>query len=358
MGDKTEQDKQRATDSQELGYVNNVNDLAPDNKVGKSRQETATRRIDKGNASGYFEGQGGGLAEPLHIGPELRKDAGPALDRYVDGYSIYAVPLHSTLGSMGRLKDVSLTGAPMTPAELMQRPEFASRFTKLTSENATADQEIAAGAWSKSQQELAVEAADFSAAQVAVAAAVELYRSVQYSLQRKRVEAQRAEDHKQVRELEETADTLAKIVDVTMEAATSFGEFGELLEAKVALNETAEGLGTIEHLPTSGATNWEHGTIHDPTGEGAATKSKVKRAGDGMSGASELGSRASQLAHQAKTRLAKVGAIELTMRGVFIALLDPAKYAQLNRDIVKLDAKIQALSLKEEQSRLIAAEKG
>ena len=99
MGDKTEKEKQRATDAEELGYVENVNDLAPDNKVGASRKATATHRIDKGNASGYFESQGGGLGAPLHVGPELRKDAGPALDRYIDGYSIYAVPLRSTLAA-------------------------------------------------------------------------------------------------------------------------------------------------------------------------------------------------------------------------------------------------------------------
>jgi len=174
----------------------------------------------------------------------------------------------------------------------------------------------------------------------------------------KRVEAQRSEDQKQVREIEETAETLARIVDVTVEAATSFGEFGELLEAKVAFNETAEGLESIEHLPKSGATNWEHGTIHDPTGENTAVKSKTKRAGDGMSGAGEMGSRAAQLARQTKAQLAKVGQIDMSMKGVFISLLDPAKYAQLKQDIVRLDGKIKSLSFKEEEAELSAAEQG
>jgi hypothetical protein len=356
MGDKTEEQKQHATDSYELGDVDNVNDLAPENKGGASRVKKATDRIDKGNASGYLESEAGGLGAPLHVGAELRKDAGPRLDRYIDGYSIYAVPLRSTLGAMGRLKDVSLTGAPMTPAELEQHPALAARFAHLTSQNSTATQENAATLWSTTQQTLKVETETFSATQLTVSGAVKNYRSIQARLDGRRAKAQRSEDHQQVREIEETAETLARIVDVTVEAATSFGEFGELLESKIAFDETAEGLESVEHLPKSGATNWEHGTIHDPTGEHQATKSKTKKAGDGMAAAGETGSRAAKLASHTRAQLAKVGQIDLSLNGVFISLLDPKKYAQLQRDIVKLDRKIQSLEFKEEALALSSAE--
>ncbi|MEP6864168.1 MAG: hypothetical protein ABJE66_26315 [Deltaproteobacteria bacterium] len=356
MADKTEKEKQHALDSYELGSVESVNDLAPDNKVGASRVTKATDRIDRGKGTGYFESEAVGLGAPLHIGPELRKDAGPALDRYVDAYSIYAVPLRSMLGSMGRLKDVSQTGAPMTPEELMKRPDLAARFANLTSQSSTSVQESAAAHWSYTQQKLRVDTENFTAVQTNVAAAVANYRRVQARLEGRRVKAQRDADQKQLHEIEEAAETLARIVDVTVEAAGSVGEFGELLDAKVGLDESAEGLESYENLPKNGNTNYEFGTIHDATGENTQTKSKAKRAGDAMSNAGETGSMAAKLAKQTKAQVAKVGKIDMSLQGVFIGLMEPAKYTQLQKDIARLDGKIKSLALKEEEQDLIAAE--
>ena len=120
MSDKTEKEKQHDTDLDELGGVDNVSDLAPETNVGPTRRATEEHRILQPNASGFFEGEAGGtggLGAPLSIGSPLKKEA-PILKRYEEGYNAYAQPLRSTLRSMGRLKDVSLTGAPLTPAEL------------------------------------------------------------------------------------------------------------------------------------------------------------------------------------------------------------------------------------------------
>lgn len=355
MSDKKTKE-QHALDSQELGTVDDIRDLAPDNHVGASRAAREIERLDRGNATGYFESEAVGLGAPLHIGSGLRRDVGPSLDRYVDGYSVYAVPLRSTLRSMGRLKDVSQTGAPLTPEELMKRPDLAARFSGLTSENSTSAQESAAAHWSYTQQKLRVDTEGFTAAQTNMAAAIGNYRRVQAKLERKRVEARLNADQTQVREIEDAAETLARIVDMTVEVATSVGEFQELLDAKVGLDESAEGLESYEKLPKNGDTNFEYGTIHDATGENTPTKSKAKRAADGVSAAGATASMAAKLASQTEAQLAKAGQIDLSLKGVFVSLMEPAKYKQLQQDIVKLTGKIRSLALREEELELSEAE--
>jgi len=151
MGHHVDKEKRDREDRYELGSVDTVHDLEPEHGVGPTRAAKAQERIANPDSSGYFELQGGShgqLGMPLQLGDHIKTDGGAKISQYETGYNTYAAPLRSTLRAMGRVKDISLTGAPLTPEELMKSPELAKRFARLSPERMTVQNNQAFDAWS------------------------------------------------------------------------------------------------------------------------------------------------------------------------------------------------------------------
>jgi hypothetical protein len=349
MGDKSEKEKQRDVDFNELGGVDNVNDLAPETNVGPTRQATEQRRILQPNASGFFEGEAGGtggLGAPLSIGAALKHEA-PLLQRYEEGYNAYAQPLRSTLRSMGRLKDVSLTGAPLTPDELMKRPELAARFGPLAAQPATVQQDQTFDTWSASQNKMKIDMARFGAGQQQLAGVIANYRRVQLRLEQHGVERQRASKVAEKHEIDKAAETLAKIVDVSGKALTGMGEVGALLEAHGALN-VAEDIGSVAALRQ---TDEALGTGTDASGPDQPTKSVAQHVG---SAASKAGGTL-KIIHKGAAKAHNFG---LSVKDVFTALIGGTEYLTLEANIDKLDKQISQLGLDQEAQDIRSANEG
>ena len=351
MAEKTEKEKQRDLDFYELGGVDNVIDLAPETNVGPSRRAREEQRILQPNASGFFEGEAGGtggLGAPLSIGAALKHEA-PVLQRYEEGYNAYAQPLRSTLRSMGRLKDVSLTGAPLTPEELMKRPELAARFGHLATQPATVQQDQTFDTWSASQNKMKIDMARFGAGQHQLAGVIANYRRVQLRLKQHGVERERASKVAEKHEIDKAAETLAKIVDVSAQALTGMGEVGELLEAHGALN-AVEDLGSVAALPQASKLE-AVGSSADLVGEAQSTKSVAQHVG---SAASKTG-HALQLI---KKGAAKAHNFGLSVKDVFTALIGGPDYLKLEANIDELEKQISQLGLDQEAQDIRAANEG
>lgn len=366
MGEPTKEDKQHKQDQADFGSVENVSDLEPHDTGGKHIQAQQQERIMPASANGYFEIEGGareGLGAPLHLGTPIKHDAGPVLEQYESAYNAYAQPLRSTLRSMGRVKDVALTGAPMTPAELMKRPELAARFSKLKPES----NDQAQGSyneWSQAQTKLSSDVKKFGAGQHQLNAAVAGYRKVQQLLEQRRTEAKKAAKEKELHEIEESAEILAKIVETSFEAWGAIGEIEEGIERKTAFNENAEGDDPrdVEKQPAGNKDPTPNyaggGKDDDPYGEKNAQKpSAIRQAtGNFIEEASYAGKGVAGVVSIAKSKLPEGGSLSLSVRNVFVALQGNAKkYTTLETQIGDLTTKLRKLELAQESSMIEAA---
>jgi hypothetical protein len=334
-----------ATDSYELGDVDDVHDLEPETQVGPSRAKTEQHRLARPSASGHFEleaGNFGGLGAPLQLGSEIKKDGGPVIGEYEAGYNAYATPLRSTLKAMGRVKDVSLTGAPMSPAELMSRPELARSFRaptlghETTEENA---QDAAFDDWSTAQTKMQIDIQRFGGGQYEMAAVIADYRRVQQRLQQRRAELVRDQKTAELREIEEAAETLARIVEVSVEAWNCVGEIDEVVESQLTLDEVDTE--SAEALPQANRAEEQYGS----------TASKEQKLGSAAVVAGET----AKIAADFRAKLATVGHYNVDLRSVFLLLMDKGRYDKLKEDVYTLGTQIDTLELAQEQELVQSA---
>lgn len=348
---KQQAESQRATDYNELGPVDTLNDLAPETSVGPTRKATTQRRLHDADGSGYFEseaGSGGGLGAPLHLGPELKKDGGPRIGQYEDGYNTYAQPYRMALGAMGRVKDVSLTGAPMTPAELKQRPDLMARFQRLTHDGNWM-RDVAYNQWSDHQTTLQLDIERLTASQHLLAGHVAAYRAVQAKLQQRQVQAELAADTARVAQIRETANTLANIVEVCVSGVGAIGGLGAALNAELGAGELVAGMANSadnhDGAEATGAT--DAGGTHTRSA-GQRVTAAVHRVAIGVQ---KGGAIASATAKQLK----KAGALNFTLQDLFIVLTGESDtYSKLQRDMVKMNNKLKALAFNEEAQELVS----
>lgn len=332
MSDNEAKQKRDAQDRYELGPVEHVNDLAPETGIGPTRKAKASERIIQPQASGYFENEGGahdGMGAPLHLGDELRRHGSPFVGQYEGAYNAYAIPLRSTLRAMGRLKDVSLTGAPMTPEELKQRPDLLARFRKLNAYQGDVPQEKAYHDWSAAQTKLDHSIEWFRIGQNEFPEAIANYRRAQQLLRQRQLEHTKASKMTQAHAIEEVAETIGRIID-TVSLAWSAASATESLLGTRALAAEAEGIGTLDNS----------------LGAGGSLRTKAQRFVDG---ASHVAADGRAIAAHAKQQLGKAGNVELSLDSILIQFVDRQKYTALKRDMAKLDAEIALLGLSQEQ---------
>ena len=139
-------------------------------------------------------------------------------------------------------------------------------------------QDQAFDAWSAAQNKMKIDVQSFGAGQHQLAGVIANYRRVQLRLKQHGVERDRASKAAEKHEIDEAAETLAKIVDVSTQAFAGMGEVGEMLESHAALQEV-EAVGSPAGLPQSNNPDWAHGTSADPTGAKRSTKGSAQHLG-------------------------------------------------------------------------------
>lgn len=376
MSDPEKQSKKgdEWNDAAELGYVDHVNDLAPDPDRGQgpARRQHEQQRILSPGSAGYFEVEGGnvgGLGAPLHLGPEIKKDGGPSIGQYQAAYNSYSIPLRSTLRAMGRLKDVSMTGAPLTPAELKKNPKLAARFENLSLTNqADAGKQRAYHDWTAAQTKTQIDVQHFGASQFELASVVSDYRRVQLLIDQRRAETKRAGKMNELGEINEAAETLARIVEVSVEAWNTAGLIEEEMASQVAgFNANAEGIDRAdEDFPQNKGIDWRDGTIDDPLGRTASPsvpEGKAQKASDIAETVAEGSKMGGKIGKQVNEKIAKFvkeksksATFSVSMKDVFVLMMGKGdEYVQLQKDIEALDGKIKKLGMEQEVETIRSA---
>jgi hypothetical protein len=328
--------------------VHSVNDLAPESHVAPSRarheQQRMTHTGDFAGKQGHGNGGAGGdiglfeeaavhlgtsIAAPLNLGAGVLRDGGGRLAEYQAGYNMYAAPLRSTVRAMGRVKDMSLTGAPRTPAELLANPALAKRFRRLSlTAHQDAAPHVAANAWAANQARLSVDVAAFAAGQMMLKSSIENWHSIQALLKQRKVEAARGAKEAELHEIEEAAATCAKIVEFSMEAWNAAGEINKALEEMAELNEEPE------ERP---------GPEEDVRSRGHRAIDKAGAAAGKISGTTKVGK-------ELRERISGMTAQKLTMslEDVFVvAMGNGQKKVELAAAIAKLTAQMSNLKITE-----------
>lgn len=361
--EKRKQDADHKQDRADFGDVENVSDLEPYDSGGKHLQKQQQGRILDANANGYFEIEGGaidGLGAPLHLDPHLSK-AVPRAKDYELGYNAYARPLRSSLRSLGRVKDVALTGAPMTPAALKQKPELAARFKRLGANAGKKDMDN----WALDQSQLKLQIKAIGSGQHELNSALAGYRKVQLMLEQKQVEAKKAAKQKELHEITEAAETLAKIADVSLEAYGAINEIEEWLDKKPNFNENAEGdnPADVDKQPQHNKDNTPNyadgGTDDDPYGEKHAEKHKPsatkQKVGELVDASSFAASGVARVKAQVVSQVQKSGEFSLSFDGLFTALIGGKRFGELTREIAALEGKLKILHIDEEMAEIRSA---
>jgi len=346
-------------DSARFGQVNSVSDLQQEKGVGPTIATHEQQRMLKPDGAGYFEvegGRAGGLGAPLHLGAEIVADGGANVTDYQVAYNEYAQPLRSTYRTMGRIKDLSMTGAFLTPADLEKRPKLAERFKDITlDKQSDAVSQNALTTWSASQSHMATNIIRFGAGQHLLAGAMAKYSSVRKALDAKRVASVRAAKTAEIAEIDESVKTLHEILDVSFEAWSVAGELEEVFGTQ-GLNENAEGPEMVDpSLPAAKTTNWQYGTAADPGAENANVGTAGQGAANKIDAAASHVRTSKLVINNVKQKLASAGHFDLSIDGVLTAVVGGKHYVELKQQVIALDAKIRKLGLEQEADELTSA---
>jgi hypothetical protein len=357
MGDhdkKSKQAEQYESDDVRFDSVETVRDLEPEKGVGPHIAAHQREQLLAPGTAGYFEIQGanaGNLGEPLRLGDKIKEEGAPVVAEYEAAYNQYAEPLRSTYRAMGRLKDLSLTAAPLTVAEMEKSPKLAGHFQNISldgQKDALAQSTLKS--WSQTQSNMITNIQRFGGGQHVLAGAVAKYSRVQTALEKKRVKVQRDGKAAEIAEIDEHVKTIHEIVNVSIEAWNVAGELDEVFGAQ-AFDENAEGPEPVDGSP-AGSWNVEFGTVDDPAADNAKATTKGNKAASKLD-ALALGARDSKkIVAEATEKLKSAGHFDLSIDGMLTAVMGGKKYADLQAQVAVLEGKIAQLGLKEEADDL------
>jgi hypothetical protein len=257
---------------------------------------------------------GRALFSPLAVSDEAKRTV-PGLASFTELYDIYKIPVHQAQLAVGRVNDLYEAGAPRTPAEI--KPGLMRYFHRVDNVSDRTSEKIKAtdaNQWIEQQDELNADFSSFMQAREAMQGAMAEFRSTQWILYQRKLAAKRADDEDQKEKIDQCAETLAKITEVSAEAlsATSLLE-GEFMDVEETYTQTAEeGVQTAE----------------------VARKGKTEKLKE----------------------VVKAGGGEVGLKGIFIWLTgNSAKYTQLKADIEKLNGQIRKAGVNEQNERINAA---
>jgi hypothetical protein len=355
--DKKEQQELYESDQARFGMIENIKDLEPEKGVGPHiATHERERLMEKDSSVGYFEVEGGskgGLGAPLHLGGEIMKDGSPAVAQYQAGYNSYAQPLRKTYRAMGRLKDLSMTNAPLTPADVEKDPKLAAHFKNLKLDGA---QDETLTGWSSTQSNMVTNIKRFAAGQHVLAGAMANYARVQKGLEAKRKQAERESKLAEIHQVDEVVKTVHEIMNVATEAWTFSAELDTIIGG-AALDENAafgEDEPNVED-EYKGKPNWSKGTVEDPSGGGQSVSTKKQKAAGKVDSVMTGTAEAQKIVADLKTKLAAGQTFDLGIDGVLTAIVGGKAYLKLKQDVAVLDAKIRKLGLDAEADDLTSA---
>jgi hypothetical protein len=310
-----------------------IEDIQPEVREPEADEKRHARaQIRRPGDVGDFETRAvdamGTLAAPLSLPTKLVRE--PQLAHYQTAYNTYTSPLRSTLRAMGRARDVSLTGAPLTPAQMS--PKLAKRFKKLSLEDKHDDgAQHEMGSWADAQTRMQVHAKGLYTGQTLLRGASQGFHRVQAMIEQRRLEARREGMVGQIAKIEHTAEVAARIVEVSTEAVLGAAEIDEALDAGIELDESESESGEADQ--------WSGG--QQQLGNGLAA------AGAGVSRGKAVAAQLQKYALAGQT---------FELKDVFIvAQGDAGRYLQYERDVAQLSEQIGELQFVEEKLEIAAA---
>ena len=360
-------DKDKHTEEEEFGWdnVEKPRDLEAERGVGpglgKAHRDAKDAKgetmIDPGHA-GHYERVGadsGGLGMPLRLGERIKQDGRPVVTEYEAAYNQYAQPLRKTYRAMGRVKDVSQTGAPLTPAELKKNPGLAKKFENITlDKKEDAESQGHLGTWADHQTKMRTNIVRYGSGQHLMAGALAAYSAAQKALEIRKKASVRDSKNAEINEIEANAKRIHEMANVALEAWNVAGELDEVFGSQ-AFNEDVQGPNVIDPNPTMGETLMDVGTVGDPTGE----KAKVGTKGAGRAGkldAVAQGAKDSKkIIAEAKAKLKEAGHFELNVDDVLTAVMGGQKYVDLKKEVAALEASMKKLGLEKEMDEMTSA---
>ncbi|HEY0250200.1 MAG TPA: hypothetical protein VGC41_01695, partial [Kofleriaceae bacterium] len=366
MPDKDQRAKRDAADTAEFGSVEDVSNLAPDSNVSPSMQREVRARITDPTKTGHFENHGSDITSHLDIQESTKNkysiwndytqdSYGVDIKRFQAGYNAYLIPYGETLRAEGRVKDLSMAGAPLAPADFQKKnPSVAQRLQATDSRQG--NQEVAFNAWSSQEKTTVTEIRQFGALQHSMSSALKSYDRIQDRLKEKATKAKQDSAKAEIAKIEESAATLARITKVTYEGLGMMSEIEVAMASHAPFNENAEGAGDLSHVPQSGNTDYGHGTVDDKTsGQRQLGKNKGQVAGDAADTVKEQSEQTVRIVNYVSSTIAKGGELDLSLQSIFIVAEGSAtKYADLQKDVAKLGASLAALQMSEENADMMA----
>jgi len=358
MGDSND-DKHKArhkSETAEFGQVRTEEDL--DDRVLDSANPEAKaderRALANPDGSGYFERKANNLGGALNLeqdfdptrGQDLRDHAKGVnavdIDAYEQAYNMYSVPYGMTMKALGRTKDLSTAGAPLTPTEFKKKqPKLAARFAGLTNGREAGSGVASFDNWSHVQKEMGTNVGVTNSAQLRLQAAVAGFKEAHAMIEQRKLAARKAADTTELAEINETAETLARIVDVSVAAVATAAEVESALSESSSLDEGSEGVGDISKVQQSNNPDYVNGTGPDPTGAHLSVpKTATQKAGDAAGDAAKVGAEGNAIAQKVGKALhdGTAGKLKLSLHDIFIvADGDAAKFNRLTQDIKRID---------------------
>ncbi len=208
-----------------------VHDAIPDDALnarqlaGRDRQRARLASPDAVGQAEVASDEGAARAiKAPEVNDAVISDESHTLDDYQMQYMLYATPMRQTLRALGRVNDPPARASPTTPARLapeMRRPfERVQHAEKRRDQKATADINSNATAWETAQLNMNQSLTDYMLKRGQLQAAVLGMEEAQEHINRWTLNAKKSEATKELKEIEESAETLAKIVEVSKEAFT------------------------------------------------------------------------------------------------------------------------------------------
>lgn len=221
---------------------------APKDELIHDKSEN-TREEKKLAGKAQFHGEfeveaarnGRALFAPLKVDDRTKRTV-PGLDTFSEQYSIYKIPVHHTMTSLGRINDLRSGGAPRTPAEIpaevMRQIKPVDNVSNKQSEQVKSG---SANQWIEQQGELRATFDGFLVAREELQSANAMFRSAQQIILRRQLEAKKAGNEEEKKKIDEAAETLVKITKFSAKALTfTVALEAELLGVEEAYTATAE----------------------------------------------------------------------------------------------------------------------
>jgi hypothetical protein len=314
--------------------------------VAKGQRAYAGKLAAPKAVGDYEQRAGDAIAElsPLSISAQAKNHAngeGVPIVNYERDYNAYLFPLKATFRAMGRLGDLARAGAPLDPVKAKADPAFRKMTEKLRpdsrGEHASFDQ------WSEQQSELRIATLGHEASYAQLQAALTGFQAAQYKLDRMRKQAEKESAEGKKAQIDQTIDTLVKIIDVSKMAISTVSKIDTLMNMSWAPSDV-DG-------DAIGKTADEQQAIDDALAAGKSTRGRGQKAVDA---ATKIAGALKVSADKAKGWLEGAG---FSTRDLLMVATGNAKeYDELTRKINTLNAQIQNLGVDIEMTEIKQAE--